>query len=407
MQVSRWFLFLAAVVTVASAGLVGGAGTASADLPVPADDAFYQAPAGYEAAPAGTILRSRPVAATALSVPLPVDSWQVLYKSVDSQRAPVADVATVLVPRTPWTGDGVRPLVSYQTAEDSLGSRCAPSYALTAGLGAATSNAATESVMIAYLLSRGWAVVTADYEGPQSEFLAGPQSGYAVLDGIRAAKHFAPAGLDADAPTGLWGYSGGAFATAWAAQLQSAHAPELRMDGIALGGLPADLEAAMRNVDGGYGFGLTFGGLIGIDRAYPEDRLSELFTAEGRAAMQASSADCTVELIANHAFRSLHDYTVDPRPFDVPSLREALAENSPTAVGTRAPIYSYHASGDELVPVAVPDEYVRRACAAGSTVQVVRPPGGSHNTTLISGAQGAIDFLAARFAGEPAIDDCR
>jgi len=179
------------------------------------------------------------------------------------------------------------------------------------------------------------------------------------------------------------------------------------MDGIALGGLPADLEAAMRNVDGGYGFGLTFGGLIGIDRAYPEDRLSELFTAEGRAAMQASNADCTVELIANHAFRSLHDYTVDPRPFDVPSLREALAENSPTAVGTTAPIYSYHASGDELVPVAVHDEYVRRACAAGSTVPVVRPAGVGDSVMFIAVAQGAIDFLAARFAGEPAIDDCR
>ncbi|QHE73610.1 hypothetical protein GFS60_07270 (plasmid) [Rhodococcus sp. WAY2] len=59
------------------------------------------------------------------------------------------------------------------------------------------------------------------------------------------------------------------------------------------------------------------------------------------------------------------------------------------------------------MPVAVHDEFVRQSCAAGDTVQVVRPPGGSHNTTLISGAQGAIDFLAARFAGVPAVDDCR
>lgn len=71
-------------------------------------------------------------------------------------------------------GQWPQTLVFYQTAEDSLGSRCAPSYALTAGLGAATSNAASESVMIANLLSRGYAVVTADYEGSESEFLAGP-----------------------------------------------------------------------------------------------------------------------------------------------------------------------------------------------------------------------------------------
>ncbi|WP_249354427.1 hypothetical protein [Rhodococcus sp. USK13] len=58
----------------------------------------------------------------------------------------------------------------------------------------------------------------------------------------------------------------------------------------------------MRNVDGGYGFGLTFGGVTGIDRAYPEKRLSELFTGEGRAAMHASSAACTVELIASQIY---------------------------------------------------------------------------------------------------------
>ncbi|MDJ0420552.1 lipase family protein [Rhodococcus opacus] len=406
MRIAGWLVCLA-VVTFSGAGWVAVAAPAVADIPAPSEDPFYRAPAGYESQSDGTILRSRPVTATALSVPLPVDSWQLLYKSLDSHRDPVADVATVLVPRTPWSGDGPRPLVSYQTAEDSLGSRCAPSYALTAGLGAVTSNAASETVMIATLLSRGWAVVTADYEGPESEFLAGPQAGFAVLDGIRAARHFEPAGLDVNAPTGLWGYSGGAFATAWAAELQQSHAPELGLSGIALGGLPADLEATMRNVDGGYGFGLTFGGVTGIDRAYPETRLSELFTTEGRAAMHASSAACTVDLIATYAFRSLHDYTIDPRPFDLPPLREALAENSPTATGTSAPVYSYHAEADELVPVAVHDEFVRQSCAAGNTLQVVRPPGGSHNTTLISGAQGAIDFLAARFTDAPAVDDCR
>lgn len=164
----------------------------------------------------------------------------------------------------------------------------------------------------------------------------------------------------------------------------------------------------MRNVDGGYGFGLTFGGVTGIDRAYPEKWLSELFTAEGRAAIYATGAACTVDLIATYAFRSLHDYTIDPRPFDLPALRDVLAENSLTAVEVGAPVYSYYADGDELVPVAVHDAFVRRYCAAGSAVQIVRYSGGSHNTTLISGASGAIDFLAARFAGVlPSVDDCR
>uniref|UniRef100_UPI0037C776D5 lipase family protein n=1 Tax=Rhodococcus oxybenzonivorans TaxID=1990687 RepID=UPI0037C776D5 len=36
--------------------------------------------------------------------------------------------------------------------------------------------------MIAYLLSRGWAVVTADYEGPESDFLAARFAGVAAVD---------------------------------------------------------------------------------------------------------------------------------------------------------------------------------------------------------------------------------
>ncbi len=70
-------------------------------------------------------------------------------------------------------------------------------------------------------------------EGMQSQFIAGPQAGHAVLDGVRAALSYVPAGLSRDTPIGLWGYSGGGQASGWAAYLKDSYAPELNVKGAA------------------------------------------------------------------------------------------------------------------------------------------------------------------------------
>ena len=381
---------------------------AHASYPTPDTDPFYAPPTGYESRANGTVLRSRSVTATTLGVPLPARAAQLLYRTTNADGSATADVTTVMVPLAPWLGHGRRPVVSYQTAEDSVDSRCAPSYALRAGLPAATSNAASETTIMASLLARGWAVVTSDYQGPDSHFLAGPQEGKGVLDGIRAARSAGFGGLTTQNPVGLWGYSGGAFATAWAIQQQPSYAPELTFAGSALGGIPADLEPAMRVIDGGFGAGLVMGGMIGLQRAYPSAGLGALFTPAGQAALDAGSHDCTTDLILRYAFTPLSRFTVSTTPFDDPRLKAVLAANSPLGHGAAppAPVYSYHAVTDELVPVAVADRLVASYCAAGTPVEKVRYPVGEHNQTLLTGVPGAHDFLARRFAGASVVNTC-
>jgi hypothetical protein len=398
-------LVLAAVVATAMGALAPGERVGAA-VPTPANDPFYQPPAGYSAAANGTVLRERAITPLALGAPMPARGWQLLYKSVDESGNPTAEVATVLVPLVPWLGSGPRPLVSYQTAEDSVGSQCAPSYALRSGLPTITSNAELETSLMLLLLARGWAVVTSDYEGPGSHFLSGPQAAHGVLDGARAALHFPADGLSAQTPLGLWGYSGGGFATAWATQLQHAYAPDLHPTGIAMGGTPADLLTSMMNVDGGYGFGLVMGGMVGLSRGYPAKHLRGLFTPLGQAALDSSADDCTVTLVATYAFHALSEYTFSSTPYQTSTLRSVLTANSPHAVRTSAALYDYHAVEDELVPVAVDDAFVAHYCSAGDHVQVVRDSPNTHNTEMMSGAPGAIDFLAARFAGQPTPDNC-
>jgi hypothetical protein len=335
-------------------------------------------------------------------------SWatEILFRSADAQNRPVADVTTVLVPRSPWRGPGARPIVSYQTAEDSLGAACAPSNALQVGLQAATSNAELETLDIAALLARGWAVITTDYEGPDSDFLTGPLEGYAVLDGIRAALAAHPHGLSPQAPIALWGYSGGALASAWAMKLRASHAPDLQVIGVALGDMPSDLEAAMRNIDGGYGFGLVFAGFVGIDRGDTAAHLTTLLNSRGRAAMQENATACTVTLIARFAFHRLSDYTVSAHPYDTPALKAVLASNSLASLTATTPIYDYHTTTDDLVPVRIANAFVARSCAAGDRIQVVRTPLNVHVTEQVVGAPGGIQFLARRFRGAPVINDC-
>lgn len=67
-----------------------------------------------------------------------------------------------------------------------------------------------------------------DYEGPLASFTAGVLSGHSTIDSIRAvfnAKHILK--IDKEARFAMWGYSGGALASEWAAELQVQVSPSL------------------------------------------------------------------------------------------------------------------------------------------------------------------------------------
>jgi hypothetical protein len=358
--------------------------------------------------PPVTVLWSEDVPETPLGIPLAslATETKIAFRTADARGRAMSTATTVLVPRSPWRGAGARPLVSYQTAEDSLGTACSPSSALEGGLAATTSNAELETTDMAALVAKGWAVVTTDYEGPDSAFLTGPQEGYAVLDGIRAALAVHPHGLSAHAPIAMWGYSGGAFASAWAMTLLPRHSPRLHIAAVALGDMPSDLETAMRTVDGAYGFGLAFGGIVGIARGDPSAGISGIFSARGRAAVAQSADDCTVSLVARYAYDRLSEFTTSSKPYDLPVLHRALAANSLFSLRTAAPIYDYHTTSDEIVPVAVANAFVARSCAAGDRIQVVRTPLNTHITEQLVGAPGAMQFLAQRFGQAPVINSC-
>jgi Secretory lipase len=392
-------MLLSAVALVALA-VCGTTAIAANRATLPDDDPFYAAPAKHrlKGARPGRVLRSREVDLSASNIAVPHRAWQLLYRTADTTGRPEAAVATLIVPDVPVAGR--RPLLSYQPAEDSLTRRCASSYELRNGSGG-------EPDTFDMGLERGWAVVVPDYEGPESQWVAGVQAGHAVLDAVRAAERFRAGGLDGrKTPVGIWGYSGGGHATAWAAELQPRYAPELRVRGIAHGGAPGDLVLTARSNDGGPASGLILAAAVGISRAYPQMGLDELLNDAGREMVSRIGDMCLEEFLVAYPLRRMNEFTVVPDPLAVPSVARVIQRLSPARRKPSAPLHVYHAIADEVNPISASDAMVERYCALGATVDYERTPAGEHIAVAETGAPGAVAYLADRFAGAPAPNDC-
>jgi hypothetical protein len=379
----------------------------AAKPPIPEDDPFFAAPAKLASLKPGEIIRTRTIKPKAFEIPIPAKGWQLLYRTSDRRGRATVTATTLLVPTASAVRAGVMPLVSYQTAEDGVSTRCAPSYAMSAGLAGGLTGSYSEIPLLSSMLLRGWAVAVPDYEGMRSEFLIADVAAKGVLDGIRAVRSFGEVRLS-ESPVGMWGYSGGAFATANAAQLQGEYAPELPMQAVALGGLVGDIRAVIDAFSGSYAGGAIPMGMHGFDRSYPEMHIRDRLNAYGQKKFDASAADCIFDAAPRTPFLKVEDIEAQPHTLDQPDVARMLRENSPVGRpgAPGAPVYEYHTLLDELAPIKPARAVLRNYCAAGVPVEHRTKLVGEHNTEVVLGAPGAVSFLANRFAGKSPIDTC-
>ncbi|GAB2514819.1 lipase family protein [Nocardia heshunensis] len=397
----RWALLTSALLLMA---LGAGGPTAHSQPLQPADDPFYAAPTDIADHAPGSILNRREI--SMFGLPLRVSTWQLQYRTTGPDNRPAAAVATVLASPTPWPGPGARPLLSYQVAEDSLGTHCAPSFALHGGRDSAITSTVIDTPFLVDALRRGWAVVVPDYEGPESRFLDGIMSGRAILDALRATRSFSPAGLSTASPIGAWGYSGGAFATLWAAELHHTYAPELPIAGITAGGIPTDLPTIARNADGGPQSGLTMLILLALLRTTPNSDLPTLLNERGRAALSSESTACGLDLMTRYATTHADDFSTTPALLSHPAFLAAAHRQELGQTLPDIPLYLYHGTADEVVPVSGFDTLLTHYCTPKSTVQAHHSPTTGHNATALAEAPAGMHFLSSRFAAEPLSPGC-
>ena len=386
---------------------------ASAEVPEPGNDPFYVAPAGIEQLAPGTVLRSREVDVSLGQVPLSgprFRAYQLLYRTGGVDDRPIANVTTVLVPDGPPPPGG-RGLVSLQNAENSLDPNCAASYQLRVGQqapgGQTNRNLIAEMTALLPELAVGRVLVVPDVLGPDKGYIVRLVNAHMVLDSIRAAESFEPAGLAGrDTPVALFGYSGGGFESAAANELQSTYAPELDIVAVAAGGVPVGSLANFRFIDGTLATGTLMAVAQAINRAYPEMDLLSSLNDEGWAFADRIKTGCSSAIFAAPLAR-FDDWTTVPNFFGRANVRRVLEENALGQDTPRAPTFYYNAVFDEIIWIAPLDALVAEYCADGADLVYVRDPAGVEH---IQGAANfipmALDYIEARFAGAPVATTC-
>jgi len=378
--------------------------------PMPESEDFYKQPAQMPNVPPGTIIKSLAVSFAPGELPLPNKAWLLQYMTRDVNDQPLIAVAAVVQPILPSSA-AKKPLLAYQFAYDSLGNSCVPSRTITGDRSNPYIMLETPEYAVAQALSgpmsgmnnESWTLVFPDYEGPYHAYGAGKLSGQATLDAIRAALKFEPLGLSGDSPVGMWGYSGGALASAWAASLHPSYAPEINLVAVAAGGTPADIFEVTKYTENSSNFGLLFTLLIGTNRAYPELFPSGALNREGRRVAEASKDGCHGATTDNSASASgrLADYTTVADPYSTPGARavRAMTLLPQASHHPSTNLYVYHEIMDELVPITGTDAMVKAWCAEGVHTSYYRNPVGTHTAGAVDGAAVAGDYLINRLNG--------
>ena len=372
---------------------------------LPNADPFYQPPAGFEHARPGTVLQSRDVELAFLGlIPQKLVATQLLYRTTDLHGRPQATVTTVIAP-TERTSETPCPVVSYQCAIDAVAARCFPSYALRRGARAVGALAQFEFLLVAAALAEGWAVSVPDHEGLGGIWGAPYEPGYHVLDGLRAALNHTPLNLSAEAPVGLWGYSGGGLATAWAAEMHTEYAPDLNLVGAVLGSPVGDLGHTFRRLNGTLFSGLPAMVVAALSHVYPDlDRIiSEHATDEGKAMLKSVEDMTTAEAVIRMIRKDMDDLVDWPldRILDTPEVRHVFDS---IKLGTRAPsipVLIVQAVHDELISVEVIDELADAYSAGGTDVTYHRDALCEHLLLHPLSAPMTLRWLRERFADEP------
>jgi hypothetical protein len=262
-------------------------------------------------------------------------------------------------------------------------------------------------------LKAGYAVDVTDYQGYTNgaipTYTAGKSEGQAVLDVVRAGRQVPGSGLTESDPTYAWGYSQGGQAVGWAGELQSSYAPNVKLSGVAAGGVPANLREFGAFTGPSTSSGLEILSAIGLGAAYPEIKIGTL-TPAGEKAIATALSECVVELLTGlgganfQEFTTSHE-TVEELETSEPNLRKALEEQNLDLKAPSAPSYHYHGIEDEIVPLNQDVNLHYSWCKLGATDDF-QLYNAEHLFTAGMAASRALKWIEERVAGKTAPSTC-
>lgn len=396
--------------------------------PKPQDDPFYTYSGSkpLESIKPGTVLAARSIPFHILGIPTALKTTQLLYRSTSQTGKPTVNVTSVIQPL--GQRDKTR-VISFQSAYDSLNRNDQPSHAIAGGLtfGGIVPN--VELAVFGLFLTQGFSVIVPDTEGQRADFAAGPEYGMNTLDSIRAAFNSSTVGLPADARIALLGYSGGAIASEWAAELAPTYAPDVneRLIGAAIGGVLVHSAHNLHYVGGTYFWaGVMPMALIGIARAFEID-FTPYLSPHGLQLFRGMQTTSIVNVLGQPRYWQLKWADLVSSEYPIPeSLTLFVTLANKLIMGTGGtptiPLFiGQGAYGDlEWTPGNKPGigagdgvmiagdvrTLARTYCEKGTTVYYEQYARLSHITSVPFWLVKAIDWIMDRFAGEPAPQNC-
>ncbi|WP_104106266.1 lipase family protein [Nocardioides sp. 616] len=402
MSPSRLTAGLAAAAAMLLIPFSAPAAQAAEDLPP-----FYQAPATLPANN-GDVIRSERLGYLldpAAVKDLAYTSTRVLYRSTNRTGRAIAVSGSVIVPKAPWVGKGTRPVIGYAVGTQGVGDACAPSRQFSQGF-------EYESIFMAGLLARGYAIAMTDYEGLGTAglhtYMDRESQGHAVLDAVRAAQRLAGTGLSSTSPVGLYGYSQGGAGAASAAELASTYAPELKIKGTVAGAVPADLRALPGAIDGTLYSEFTWYAIAGLSASYGLD-INDYLNDAGKKMLARVSDNCVFDLLGS-AFTKSSDYTADGsslgqlierEPFKTMIAEQRIGLRKPSA-----PVLLTQSLLDDIVPYRVGRQLTVDWCDRQANVRLSTNATPLHVGGMLNNATEVYGFMEARFAGLPAASSC-
>jgi acetyl esterase/lipase len=361
-------------------------------------DAFYQSPDPFPAGKRGDVLRAESVAAG----PDGARSWRILYRSTGMKGEPVAVSAMLVVPDAPAPKAG-RNVVAWAHPTTGVVQDCAPSL---------QRDWRKTIPGLEEMVKAGWVVVATDYPGLGTPgvhpYLVGSSAARSVVDSVRAARNVKEAG--AGDRYVVWGHSQGGHAALFTGQLSAALAPELKLVGVAAAAPATDLAKLLQlDLDSKLGKVLASEAIWSWSKVY-DTPMSKVLYPGAIPVVDKVAADCIRSggegLTAFSDSLGLRDGFLTVKLAAAEPWGAIMKENSPGAAPMGAPVFISQGTVDEVVRPQITALYAGGLCAQGTAVRYLSVPDEAHMRVAFHTAKDAVAWMADRFAGKPAPDEC-
>ena len=417
------------------ATLLASAGTVCAEVSLPA---FYDAvqkitPDGK----LGQVVKREEIATPVAGA----RAWRFAYVSDDVNGNKTLATAIVVAPAGAAPAGG-RPILTWAHGTTGTAQNCGPSqvpnpaadlnqYFLIGG------NSWTDYGLpsLTTFIKEGYIVVGTDYQGlgggGRHQYAVAQTQGRDVINAARAAASMPD--LDPGKKFVVYGWSQGGGATLGAASLGE----YLAQTGTAADGLqvlgfvamaPDDVAAVMPPITDEAaaqkalaGLAASFGANVfnfahyamamwGTQAAYPDLKLSDLFTDDGAKAIDEIVSNKCVHVVADTfsynygaSFKSL----MRPVASNALGWEKALSAGSVPAVKPQAPVIIFWGTADTVVPPVMGELYRAQMCKLGANVTRIQLPGAqTHFSTPGASVPYYVPWIEDRIAGKPLANGC-